>query len=114
MQPRVVKTKSMETDFHGSVAIGSGRRGACEDGEGLTRWQISQVTSDGGVVELVDNPRTQIGVVRNHDPGNVELVDAVRQQLAIEAISVDLVRDDRERAPSVSSLGDWRCFLMLE
>ncbi|KAE8961471.1 hypothetical protein PR002_g29893 [Phytophthora rubi] len=34
--------KSMLTEGHALVAMGSGRSGACLDAAGFTRWQISQ------------------------------------------------------------------------
>ncbi|KAG2759372.1 hypothetical protein PC129_g8193 [Phytophthora cactorum] len=36
------KITSIDTERQALVATGSGRRGACDDGEGFTRWQSSQ------------------------------------------------------------------------
>ena len=111
--------KSIENERQASAAIGKGRRGACDDGYGFTRWQISHarfqlrihlyisdqkkprdtaaclfaapVYTNRDIMVLVDDTSTQIHVSGSNRTRDIELVDAVQEQISVQNISLDVI-----------------------
>ncbi|GMF37125.1 unnamed protein product [Phytophthora fragariaefolia] len=116
----IPKIKSMDIERHTSVGIASGRRGACEEDDGLTDlasahppahpleqvWPeevssysrksrfASQMTTCCGIMIPVDDPSAKVRIVRHDDSRSIESVDGVHQQRVIAMITLDIVANE--------------------